>query len=73
MVNNGNIELCNNKDKKKSELFEIEKKVASYLLFPWIVMIIYNIILYSTGNGAEQFIKSSFVQIMFVPIIIGAL
>lgn len=59
------------KTKKKSELFEIEKKVASYLLFPWIVMIIYNIILYSTGNGAEQFIKSSFVQIMFVPIIIG--
>ncbi|WP_105207938.1 O-antigen ligase family protein [Streptococcus suis] len=59
------------KKRTKSELYAIEKKVASYLLIPWIAMIIYNVILYSTGNGAEQFIKSSFVQIMFAPIIIG--
>ncbi|NQG98068.1 hypothetical protein HO675_08240 [Streptococcus suis] len=67
----GILNYVTKKSRTKSELYEIEKNVAGYLLFPWVVMMIYNVILYSTGNGADQFIKSSFVQIMFTPIIIG--
>lgn len=42
------------------------------LLFPWLVFILYNLFLYFSGNGEMKFIKSSFVQIMFTPIIIMA-
>lgn len=58
----------------KGMLYMQIKKVGKLLIFPWIIFILYNILIYSLGVGYKPFFKSSFVQIMFVPcIILGAL
>lgn len=48
-------------------------KVFLLLFVPWITFILYNIFLFSFGIGYAEFIKSSFVQILFTPcILLGA-
>ena len=43
------------------------------LLFPWIIFLVQNVIIFVSGNGNRAFLKSSFVQITFAPLfIIGA-
>ena len=44
--------------------------IINLFLRPWIIFIAYNFFLYITGYGYMEFVKSSFVQIMFVPCII---
>ena len=39
-------------------------------LMQWIVFVLNNILIYITGNGNISFMKSSFIQIMFPPIIL---
>lgn len=46
------------------------KRLYILLVFPWIVAIIYNVFLYVVGVGYQDFLKSSFVQIMFTPCIL---
>lgn len=47
--------------------------ISKWILFPWLVFIVYNVFLYVSGNGYSEFVKSSFVQILFAPcIILGA-
>lgn len=59
---------------KRGMLYTQIKQVGKLLIFPWIIFILYNILIYSLGIAYEPFLKSSFVQIMFVPcILLGAL
>lgn len=49
-------------------------EVGVMLLIPWAVFFVHNIIIYICGHGSLFFLKSSFVQIMFTPVILlGAL
>lgn len=48
----------------------INDDIIRFLIIPWIIFIIYNIYIYASGNGNPEFIKSSFVQICFTPIIL---
>lgn len=50
------------------------KNMGKLFLFPWIILIAYNILIFALGIAYSPFMKSSFVQIMFAPcIILGAL
>ena len=58
----------------KDRFFYNNKKIIKLLLFPWIIFIIYNFIIYLYGIAYFPFMKSSFIQITWTPIIIlGAL
>lgn len=46
------------------------KKAIWLIIFPWIIFILYNIFIYVCGVGYAPFMKSSFVQITWTPIII---
>lgn len=46
------------------------KKIYMLFFSPWIVAIIYNTFLYTIGVGYQDFLRSSFVQIMFTPCIL---
>lgn len=49
-------------------------KVCYYMIFPWIIFILYNLLLFYSGVAYAPFMKSSFVQILFLPsIILGAI
>jgi len=67
----GALSYIHSRNRNKTEyIFQVGK----LLLVPWFLFIIYNFFLYLTHNGEILFIKSSFIQIMFTPIIImGAL
>lgn len=45
-------------------------KVIKLFLIPWMAFIVYNCIIFSSQVAHQPFVKSSFVQIMFSPIII---
>lgn len=63
--------ICNRKDNawKKSV-----KQMCLLFMLPWAVFFIYNMIIFSCGIAYKPFMKSSFVQILFVPcIILGAI
>ncbi|WP_195953764.1 hypothetical protein [Clostridium saudiense] len=54
----------------KSIVYEITKYYGLLMIFPWIIFMINNIYIYISGNGYNQFIKSSMIQIQFMPITI---
>lgn len=54
----------------RNNFFHEEKKIIWLVMFPWLVFILYNIFIYTCGIAHASFMKSSFVQITWVPIII---
>lgn len=54
----------------RNNFFRNEKKIIWLIMFPWLIFILYNIVIYTYGVAYYPFIKSSFVQITWVPIII---
>lgn len=47
-----------------------ENVICGIFIIQWMILILYNVCIYINGYGQREFIKSSFVQIMFVPSII---
>ena len=64
-------------DRKKCGRYSLRRQSVIYglriMIIPWVVFFFHNVIIFILGNGEREFLKSSFVQITFVPIfIIGA-
>ena len=50
--------------------FRTYSKIIVLFAIPWIIFILYNVFLYSSGTVVNDYMKSSFIQIMFMPITI---